>query len=158
MAPSRGFCYLRIVSEAPVLKIHRLHTDARLPGRATAGATGLDLHACLPGGDIVLGSDPARVSTGIAMEIPIGYDVQVRPRSGLSLKGVGVAFGTVDSDYRGEVLVTMWVFGSLGEHRVRHGDRIAQIVLSRLAELAVVEVDALTPSARGAGGHGSTGS
>ena len=158
MAPSRGFCYLRIVSEVPVLKVLRLHPDARLPVRATAGASGLDLHACLPDGDLVLGPDPARVPTGIALEIPTGYDVQVRPRSGLSLKGVGVAFGTVDSDYRGEVLVTMWVFGSRSEHRVRHGDRIAQLVLSRLAELPVVEVDALTPSARGAGGHGSTGS
>ena len=158
MAPSRGFCYLPIVSEAPVLKVRRLHPDARLPIRATAGASGLDLHACLPDGDLALGPDPARVSTGIALEIPPGYDVQVRPRSGLSLKGVGVAFGTIDSDYRGEVLVTMWVFGSRGEHTVRHGDRIAQLVLSRLAELPIVEVDELAPSARGAGGHGSTGS
>ena len=158
MAPSRGFCYLPIVSEAPVLKVRRLHPDAKLPIRATAGASGLDLHACLPDGDLALGQDPARVSTGIALEIPPGYDVQVRPRSGLSLKGVGIAFGTIDSDYRGEVLVTMWVFGSRGEHRVRHGDRIAQLVLSRLAELSIVEVDELAPSARGAGGHGSTGS
>ena len=107
---------------------------------------------------MLLSQDPVRVPAGVALEFPLGYDVQVRPRSGLSLKGVGVAFGTIDSDYRGEVLVTMWVFGSRAEHRVRHGDRIAQLVLSRLAELPVVEVDALAPSARGAGGHGSTGS
>jgi dUTP pyrophosphatase len=81
----------------------------------------------------------------------------VRPRSGLSLKGVGVAFGTIDSDYRGEVLVTMWAFGSRREHRLRHGDRIAQLVVAQLAELPVVEVEALTPSTRGASGHGSTG-
>jgi len=107
---------------------------------------------------VTLTPDPVRVPTGVALEIPPGYDVQVRPRSGLSLKGVGVSLGTIDSDYRGEVLVTMWVFGSRAEHRVAHGDRIAQLVVSRLAELPVVEVEALTPSARGASGHGSTGS
>ena len=126
--------------------------------RGTPGASGLDLHACLPEGDVVLGPDPVRVPAGIAIEVPAGYDVQVRPRSGLSLKGIGVSFGTIDSDYRGEVLVTMWVFGSRTEHLVRHGDRIAQLVVARLAELAVEEVAALTPSERGAGGHGSTGS
>ena len=76
----------------------------------------------------------------------------------LALQGVGVAFGTIDSDYRGEVLVTMWLFGSKREHVVRHGDRIAQLVVSRLADLTLEEVDELAPSARGAGGHGSTGS
>ncbi|MEX1252928.1 MAG: dUTP diphosphatase [Dehalococcoidia bacterium] len=140
------------------LKIRRLHTDARLPARATEGASGLDLYACLPDGDVTLGPDPVRVPAGVAIEFPPGYDVQVRPRSGLSLKGVGVAFGTIDSDYRGEVLVTMWIFGSKTEHVVRHGDRIAQLVVSRLAELPVVEVDELTASGRGASGHGSTGS
>jgi dUTP pyrophosphatase len=98
------------------------------------------------------------VPCGVAIEFPSGYDVQVRPRSGLSLKGVGVSLGTIDSDYRGEVLVTMWVFGSKEEHVVRHGDRIAQLIVSRLADLRIEEVDELTPSARGASGHGSTGS
>jgi len=150
------FCYLRGV--APTLKVQRLHAEARLPARATPGASGLDLYACLPDGDVALGPDPVRVPTGIAIEFPAGYDAQVRPRSGLSLQGVGVSFGTIDSDYRGEVLVTMWVFGSRTEHRVRHGDRIAQLVIARLAELPVVEVDALTRTERGASGHGSTGS
>ncbi len=140
------------------LKVRRLHADARLPERATEGASGLDLYAYLPEGDLVLTADPTRVPTGVAIEFPSGYDAQVRPRSGLSLKGVGVSFGTIDSDYRGEVLVTMWVFGSKAGHTVRHGDRIAQLVISRLAELPVVEVEALTPSSRGAAGHGSTGS
>ena len=135
----------------------RLHADARLPERATGGASGLDLYAYLPDGELVLGPDPVRVPTGVAIEFPAGYDVQVRPRSGLSLKGVGASFGTIDSDYRGEVLVTMWVFGSKREHRIGHGDRIAQLVVSKLAELPVVEVEALSPTARGAAGHGSTG-
>lgn len=140
------------------LKIKRLHPDATIPSPATEGASGLDLYACLPDGELLLSQDPVRVPAGVALEFPSGYDVQVRPRSGLSLKGVGVAFGTIDSDYRGEVLVTMWVFGSRTEHRVRHGDRIAQLVVTPLAQLPVVEVEELTPSARGAGGHGSTGS
>lgn len=139
------------------LKVQRLHPEARIPTRATAGASGLDLYACLPDGDVVLGPDPVRVPAGVALEFPAGYDVQVRPRSGLSLRGVSVAFGTIDSDYRGEVLVTMWAFGSRGEHLVRHGDRIAQLVVTSLADLPVVEVEALTASARGTGGHGSTG-
>ena len=155
-AGARGFCYRPNVT-GPSLRVQRLHPRARLPARATGGSSGLDLYACLPGGDIVLGIDPVRVSTGVAIEVPAGYDVQVRPRSGLSLKGVGVAFGTIDSDYRGEVLVTMWVFGSRRDHRLSHGDRIAQLVVARLAELPVVEVDALSPSGRAAGGHGSTG-
>ena len=128
-----------------------------MPARATDGASGLDLYACLPDGDLVLGPDPVRVPTGVAIEFPAGYDVQVRPRSGLSLKGVGCSFGTIDSDYRGEVLVTMWTFGSRAEYRLSHGDRIAQLVVARLAELPVEEVAALTPSARAGGGHGSTG-
>lgn len=151
-----GFAIFRSVSAA--LKIKRIVADAKLPERATEGASGLDLCAYLPDGEIILGIDPVRVPTGIAIELPEGYEAQVRPRSGLSLKGIGVSFGTIDSDYRGEVLVTMWVFGSRREYTVRHGDRIAQLVIARLAELPVVEVDELTSSERGAGGHGSTGS
>ncbi len=139
------------------LKIQRLHALARLPARATDGSSGFDLYACLPDGGMILGPDPVRVPTGVAIEVPAGYDAQVRPRSGLSLKGVGCSFGTIDSDYRGEVLVTMWVFGSRREYRLSHGDRIAQMVVVRLAELSVVEVEALTPSVRGDAGHGSTG-
>jgi dUTP pyrophosphatase len=146
------------VTDSRELKVRRLHPEARLPERATEGASGYDLYAHLPDGDIELTIDPQRVSTGIAIEFPAGYDAQVRPRSGLSLKGVSVSFGTIDSDYRGEVLVTMWVIGSKRSHTIKDGDRIAQLVLSRLADLDVVEVDELAPSARGAGGHGSTGS
>ena len=145
------------MSDAPIIRVRLLRPEARLPERATPGSTGFDLYACLPDGETVLGPDPVRVPTGIAIEFPPGYDAQVRPRSGLSLKGVGVALGTIDSDYRGEVLVTMWAFGSRAEHRVRDGDRIAQLVVAQLAELPVVEVDTLTPTSRGASGHGSTG-
>jgi dUTP pyrophosphatase len=97
------------------------------------------------------------VPTGLAIEIPEGWDAQVRPRSGLSLKGVGVAFGTVDADYRGELRVTMWTFGDLDEYELHDGDRIAQLVIARLAPVRVVEVSELTATGRGQGGHGSTG-
>jgi dUTP pyrophosphatase len=144
--------------DTPLLKVKRLRPHARLPRRATEGSTGLDLLACLDEpGYFKLGRDPARVPTGVALEIPPGFDAQVRPRSGLSAKGVAVAFGTIDSDYRGEVLVTMYVFGSLEEYRINDGDRIAQLVVSRLAELPIVEVEELSASTRGSGGHGSTG-
>ena len=146
------------MSQDTVLRVQRLRPNARLPVRATAAASGLDLYACLEEADgLLLGRDPVLVPTGIALEIPPGFDAQIRPRSGLSARGVGVALGTIDSDYRGEVLVTMYVFGSQDSFPIRHGDRIAQLVLSRLAELPVVEAEELSTTERGSGGHGSTG-
>jgi dUTP pyrophosphatase len=145
-------------TDRPALRIRRLSPNAILPQRATPGATGLDLFACIDGGGAVaLGTRPRLVGTGIAIEAPPGYDVQIRPRSGLSSKGVGVAFGTVDSDYRGEVKVTMYLFSPDASFDVGHGDRIAQMVISRVADLPAVEVEDLSATERGAGGHGSTG-
>ena len=138
------------------LRVRLLRPGARLPLRATPHASGLDLFACLPA-SLTLTAAPQAVPTGIAIECPSGYDAQVRPRSGLSLKGVGVAFGTVDADYRGELLVTMWTFGALPSYEIADGDRIAQLVIARIELPDVVAVDALSPSARGEGGHGSTG-
>ena len=142
----------------PVLKVKRLRRGAQLPQRATPGSAGLDLFACFEAsGHLALGRGPAPVPTGIAIELPPGYEAQVRPRSGLSAKGVGVTFGTIDSDYRGEVLITMHLFGSVDSYTVRHGDRIAQLVIARCADLPVVEAETLTTTERGPGGHGSTG-
>ncbi len=107
---------------------------------------------------MTIGQEPTLVPTGIAIEAPPGYDVQVRPRSGLSGKGVQVAFGTIDSDYRGELLVTMYVLPYREPHAVRPGDRIAQLVVGKTADITVEEAEALSASRRGAGGHGSTGS
>ncbi len=145
------------MSETAVLRVQRLRPGARLPERATPGSTGYDLYACLEG-EMVIGQEPTLVPTGIAIEAPPGYDVQVRPRSGLSGKGVQVAFGTIDSDYRGELLVTMYVLPYREPHVVRAGDRIAQLVFGRTVEVAIEETEALSASSRGAGGHGSTGS
>lgn len=138
------------------LRVRLLRPGARLPARATPHATGFDLHACLDA-PVELGPRPRRVGCGIAIASPPGCDVQVRPRSGLSAKGVAVAFGTVDADYRGELLVTMWTFGDTDRYEIRDGDRIAQLVVARLAPVEVVRVEALGATARGDGGHGSTG-
>ncbi len=145
------------MSETALLRVQRLRPDARLPERATPGSTGYDLYAC-PDGEMTIGQEPTLVPTGIAVEAPPGFDVQVRPRSGLSAKGVQVTFGTIDSDYRGEVLVTMYVLPYRGPHVVRPGDRIAQLVVGNTADLTIVEASTLSASGRGAGGHGSTGS
>ncbi|MCJ7521453.1 MAG: dUTP diphosphatase [Dehalococcoidia bacterium] len=144
--------------DQPALKIKKLRPNAIIPQRATPGATGLDLFACIDGdGVVALGTQPRLVGTGIAIEVPRGYDAQIRPRSGLSSKGVGVTLGTVDSDYRGEVMVTMYLFSPGAGFEVKHGDRIAQMVISKVADLPAVEVDELTSTERGGGGHGSTG-
>jgi dUTP pyrophosphatase len=104
-----------------------------------------------------LTQDVTLVPTGIATEAPSGYDLQLRPRSGLGRQGVDIIYGTIDSDYRGEVFVSMRTFGSRRSFRIEHGDRIAQLVIARIAELPVVEVEELSASERGTSGHGSTG-
>ena len=140
------------------LRVKRLRPRAILPRRATPGSTGFDLFACMDGDDpVALGTRPGLIGTGIAIEAPLGYDVQIRPRSGLSSRGVGVTLGTIDSDYRGEVMVTMHLLSPDVSFEVKHGDRIAQMVVSALADIPLVEVDELLPTERGSGGHGSTG-
>ncbi len=142
--------------EELLLRVCKLRPNARLPERATPQASGLDVYACLDA-PLALGPAPQLVPAGVAIEFPAGYDVQVRPRSGLSSRGVGVAFGTVDADYRGELFVTMWTFGTLDSHELHDGDRIAQLVVATLAPVRIAEVDELTPTDRGEAGHGSTG-
>lgn len=140
------------------VKLLRVRPEASLPVRGTAGASGFDLYACVPApGFIDLSHDPTPVPTGIAIEFPLGIDVQIRPRSGLSARGIAVTLGTIDADYRGELLVTMFLVGSRDTHRISHGDRIAQLVFSWLAPVELSEVDSLSKTERGAGGHGSTG-
>ena len=134
-----------------------LRPGARLPVRASEHASGYDLYACLEGGVVTVGQEPVVVPTGVAFEIPVGLDVQVRPRSGLARRGVICTFGTIDADYRGELLVTMYAIAPAITHEIHDGDRIAQVVVSRLADVAFVEVGALGTTARGVGGHGSTG-
>lgn len=139
-----------------LINVKRLRPGAKLPFRATEGATGLDLYACLDA-PLEIGPDVTLVATGVAIETPAGLDVQIRPRSGLSRQGVNVILGTIDADYRGELLVSMHTFGSRQSYTIQDGDRIAQLVITRFEAVEMVEVDTLGDSERGSGGHGSTG-
>lgn len=129
-----------------------------LPAYATDGAAGMDVCAAE---DFTLepGARHA-VSTGFAVAIPEGYEIQVRPRSGLALRhGVSIPNtpGTIDSDYRGELKIIMINHGS-GTFPIARGDRIAQLVLAPVTRAKWQEVPALDDTARGSGGFGSTGS
>lgn len=139
------------------IRVKLLRPGARLPSRATADSSGFDLFACLDGGTVTVTQRPVLIPTGIALEVPPGLDVQVRPRSGLAREGVIAIFGTIDADYRGEVMVTMYTTAPEIRHVVRDGDRIAQLVVGLLAPVAFTVASTLSTTARGAGGHGSTG-
>jgi dUTP pyrophosphatase len=142
-----------------VLKIRRASPDAALPAYESGGASGMDLRA-FTGEDIVIPPlGRAKIPTGLFMEIPPGWEGQVRPRSGLALRsGVTVlnSPGTIDSDYRGELEV---ILVNLGEEsfRVKNGDRIAQMVVSPVLRVEIAEAGTLSETPRGAGGFGSTG-
>lgn len=128
-----------------------------LPAYASLGAAGMDV---VSAEDVTL-APLARhaVATGLAMAIPHGFEVQVRPRSGLALKhGVTVANapGTIDSDYRGELKVILVNLGT-EPFAILRGDRVAQLVLAPVVQAGWLEVEALDETARGAGGFGSTG-
>ena len=134
-----------------------------LPAYATAGAAGADIRANFPAdqrdGVTLAPGERTLVPTGLAMEIPEGWEVQVRPRSGLALKhGIGLvnAPGTIDSDYRGAVGVILVNHGDRPFH-VAHGERIAQIVLASVTRAAFDLTDTLDDTDRGTDGFGSTG-
>jgi len=151
-----------VTAAPPALRVRRLHPDARLPQYGTSGAAGLDLSACLgDGASIVLppGGREA-IPTGWAIALPPAHEGQVRPRSGLARRhGVTVANapGTIDEDYRGEVVVLLVNLGE-APYPVRDGDRIAQLVVAPVTRVRPVEVqDELDGTERGTGGFGSTG-
>lgn len=145
----------------PVVRIRRLpHLgDLPLPTRHSEGAAGYDVASAED--DFVLASMERRlVRTGLALAIPIGYEAQVRPRSGLALRhGLTLpnAPATIDSDYRGELLVALINLGA-DPVTVARGTRIAQLVFQRVEAVDLEEVPELPPTSRGAGGFGSTGS
>ena len=133
--------------------------DLPLPHYATAGSAGLDLLAAVDADMTLAPGARAAVPTGLAIELPLGVEAQVRPRSGLALNH-GITClntpGTIDSDYRGEVKV---ILINLGEapFKIARGAKIAQMVIARHEQAELVEVEALSDTARGAGGFGSTG-
>jgi dUTP pyrophosphatase len=145
------------------VRVHRLAhgADLPLPRYETAGAAGLDLLAALPDGEPIALRPLARalVPTGIVLQLPDGFEAQVRPRSGLAHKnGVTVlnAPGTIDADYRGEVQVLLVNLGP-DPFRVTRGLRIAQLVVAPVARAVFELAETLDDTPRGAGGFGSTG-
>ena len=139
------------------IRIQLLRPGAKVPFRATELASGFDVHACLEDGPVTVTQRPVVVPTGLSMEVPPGLDAQFRPRSGLSRQGILATFGTLDADYRGEIMITLYSVSPDITHEVRDGDRIAQLVVTRLAEVEFERVLVLSETVRGAGGHGSTG-
>ena len=142
------------------LKVKKLPNCRDLPRYATAGAAGLDLTAAI---DDPYTLDPGRryaMPTGIVIEVPCGFEGQVRPRSGLAAKaGISLTncVGTIDSDYRGEVKVLLINHGEVA-YTFEPGERIAQLLVTPVPNVEVLEVEELTPSSqRGEGGFGSTG-
>lgn len=132
--------------------------DWPLPTYATAGSAALDLRNA--GESVTLPSlGRSLISTGLAMALPEGFEAQVRPRSGLAIKqGLSLVNtpGTIDSDYRGEILVPM-INLDAAPQRIEHGDRIAQLLLAQVVRIEWREVDELPETERGTGGFGSTG-
>lgn len=157
------------------IRIKKLHPDAVVPKYATNGSSGFDLVALE---DVAIyPGETALVKTGLAVDVGPGYEMQVRPRSGLSLKTplrVSNSPGTVDADYRGEVCVIMtntstdkgalqdkngtYISGLRGTQNIKKGDRIAQGVICPVVQADIEVVDYLDETERGAGGFGSTGS
>ncbi|MFT4056481.1 MAG: dUTP diphosphatase [Novosphingobium sp.] len=145
-------------NEVPVMvKILPHGQGLDLPVYATEGAAGMDV---VSAEDVTIPSGGRHaVATGLSVAIPVGYEIQVRPRSGLALKhGISVpnSPGTVDSDYRGEVKIILINHGAEG-FDIRRGDRVAQLVLAPVTRASWVAVEELDETARGEGGFGSTG-
>ena len=130
-----------------------------LPIYRTAGSAGLDLEAALEAPIVLAPGERRLIPTGLCMEIPVGFEGQVRPRSGLALKhGIGMvnAPGTIDSDYRGEIGVLLINHGH-EPFGIAPGARIAQLVICPVAHAELVDVERLSGTERAAGGYGSTG-
>lgn len=135
------------------------HSTHPLPAYETAHAAGMDLRAFIPEQLTIKPLQRLLVSTGLSMELPIGYEAQIRPRSGLAFKhGIGIVNspGTIDADYRGEIKVLL-VNLSDTDFVINDGDRIAQMVIAKHETISWENVAELSDTARGAGGYGHTG-
>ena len=146
-------------ADSPELRCKRLRDDVSLPRYMTEHAAGMDLAAALDEPMTLAPGQRAAVPTGLIVVIPVGYEGQVRPRSGLALKqGLTVANapGTIDADYRGELKV---ILVNLGQEpfSVSSGERVAQLVIAPVAMATIEEVEEVDETSRGAGGFGSTG-
>ena len=143
----------------PLLRYRKLRPAALPPRYMSEGAAGLDLASAAEGPVVLEPGARLGVPTGLALEIPPGFEGQVRPRSGLALKtGVTIvnAPGTIDSDYRGELVVLLVNLGR-ERHVINPGDRIAQLVIAPVTRVEIAESDELSTTVRGSGGFGHTG-
>ena len=143
----------------PQIEIKKLHPDAIIPAYMTQLAAGMDVCACLDAKLVIAPGQREMVATGLAFAIPAGYEVQVRPRSGLAIKhGISLVNspGTIDADYRGEVKIILINHGET-DFTINSGERIAQLVVAPVCQAELLEVIDLDATERGAGGFGHTG-
>lgn len=143
----------------PILEILKMYPDSVLPERKSEDAAGYDLFSYCKDGILIQPMESVLIPTGLKIAIPKGYDAEIRPRSGLSNKYhliVPNAPGTIDSDYRGELLVGLFNLGKK-EFFIEHGMRIAQILFRKTYTMQFQEVKKLSKTTRGEGGFGSTG-
>lgn len=144
------------------IRISRLNpneSDINLPAYATPDSSGMDIYAGVENDIIIRPGETVLIPTGFMIEVPNGYEAQIRPRSGLALKNritVLNSPGTIDSDYRGEVRIILSNFGEK-DFTVHRGDRIAQMVITPVVQAKWDEVLSLEDTKRGAGGFGHTG-
>ena len=142
----------------PTIKFKKLNSNATIPQYKTAGAAGMDLAYCGDATLLLFKDEPYLVSTGLAIEIPEGYEGQIRPRSSFACMGVMVlnSPGTIDCDYRGEIKVIL--ASTINDFiYLKPGERIAQLVITPVVQAEIQEVDELSSTERGSGGFGSTG-
>lgn len=143
-----------------MISLHIINSSGNpLPSYATMGSSGMDIRASLETTLVLKPLERFLVPTGLYVEIPLGYELQIRPRSGLAVKN-GITClntpGTIDSDYRGEIKVLL-INLSNQEQSIAHKDRIAQMVLSKIEHAELIAVDKLNESVRNTGGFGHTG-
>ncbi len=144
------------------IKIKRISNDfddIELPAYATSGSSGMDIRAAVKEDIVIKHGEIVLVPTNLSVEIPHGYEIQVRPRSGLAIKhGIGIlnSPGTIDADYRGEIKIILFNF-SKEDFKISRGDRIAQIILSKVYLAKFIQTNDLADSSRGEGGFGHTG-
>ncbi len=140
-------------------RITEKFNEIPLPKYETSGSAGMDIRAALDEPFMLKAGAVGLIPTGLRVEIPEGYEIQVRPRSGLALKhGIGLlnSPGTIDSDYRGEIKIIMFNF-SKEDFVINSGERIAQLIVSKVYQAEVVDSDELSETKRGEGGFGHTG-
>jgi len=140
-------------------RLSSLFDDLELPHYATEGSAGMDIRAAVLDEIILMPGKVYLIPTNLSVEIPAGYEIQVRPRSGLAAKhsiGILNSPGTIDSDYRGEIKIIMMNFGE-ENFIIKRGERVAQLVISKIYQANISEVKELNNSKRGKGGFGHTG-